>query len=42
MMVCLPSCNIDYVIFNVTPKLKQLDIKLYEAALDLGLSLIHI
>ena len=24
------------VIFNVTPKLKQLDIKLYEAALDLG------
>ena len=28
---CLP-----YVIFNVTPKLKQLDIKLYEAALDLG------
>ena len=28
---CVP-----YVIFNVTPKLKQLDIKLYEAALDLG------
>ena len=25
-----------YVIFNVTPKLKQLDIKLFEAALDLG------
>ena len=25
-----------YVIFNVTPKLKQLDIRLYEAALDLG------
>ncbi len=25
-----------YVIFNVTPKLRQLDIKLYEAALDLG------
>ena len=30
---CVP-----YVIFNVTPKLKQLDIKLYEAALDLGAS----
>lgn len=28
---CLP-----YVIFNVTPKLRQLDIRLYEAALDLG------
>ena len=28
--------NVPYVIFNVTPKLKQLDIKLYEAALDLG------
>ena len=28
---CVP-----YVIFNVTPKLKQLDIKLFEAALDLG------
>ena len=28
--------NVPYVIFNVSPKLKQLDIKLYEAALDLG------
>lgn len=28
---CVP-----YVIFNVSPKLKQLDIRLYEAALDLG------
>lgn len=28
---CLP-----YVIFNVTPKLKQMDVRMYEAALDLG------
>ena len=28
---CLP-----YVIFNVSPKLRQLDIRVYEAALDLG------
>lgn len=28
---CLP-----YVIFNVTPKLRQMDVRLYEAALDLG------
>lgn len=28
---CLP-----YVIFNVSPKLRQMDIRLYEAALDLG------
>ncbi|MEF9865163.1 MAG: ABC transporter permease [Oscillospiraceae bacterium] len=28
---CLP-----YVIFNVSPKLKQMDVRMYEAALDLG------
>lgn len=28
--------NVPYVIFNVVPKLKQMDIRLYEAALDLG------
>lgn len=28
---CLP-----YVIFNVSPKLRQLDVRVYEAALDLG------
>ena len=28
---CLP-----YVIFNVSPKLRQLDVRIYEAALDLG------
>ena len=28
--------NIPYVILNVTPKLKQMDSHLYEAALDLG------
>ena len=34
---CLP-----YVIFNVMPRLRQMDRNLYDAALDLGLSLIHI
>jgi spermidine/putrescine transport system permease protein len=28
--------NIPYVIFNVMPKLRQMDVHLYEAALDLG------
>lgn len=28
--------NVPYVIFNVTPKLRQMDVRLYEAALDLG------
>ena len=34
----IPVVNPEIItgIFNVTPKLKQLDIKLYEAALDLG------
>ena len=30
------SFNLPYVIFNVSPKLRQMDIRLYEAALDLG------
>ncbi len=30
------SFNLPYVIFNVAPKLRQMDIRLYEAALDLG------
>lgn len=28
--------NVPYVIFNVAPKLRQMDVRLYEAALDLG------
>ena len=28
--------NVPYVIFNVSPKLRQMDVRLYEAALDLG------
>ncbi|MEG3072783.1 MAG: ABC transporter permease [Ruthenibacterium sp.] len=28
--------NLPYVIFNVSPKLRQLDVRMYEAALDLG------
>ena len=28
---CLP-----YVLFNVSPKLRQMDVRMYEAALDLG------
>ncbi|MFV0414549.1 MAG: ABC transporter permease [Oscillospiraceae bacterium] len=28
--------NLPYVIFNVSPKLRQMDVRLYEAALDLG------
>lgn len=30
------SFNLPYVIFNVSPKLRQMDVRLYEAALDLG------
>ncbi len=30
------ASELDFLPFNVTPKLKQLDIKLFEAALDLG------
>ena len=36
LLIAHIAFNVPYVIFNVTPKLKQLDIKLYEAALDLG------
>jgi spermidine/putrescine transport system permease protein len=28
--------NVPYVIFNVMPKLRQMDVRIYEAALDLG------
>ena len=36
VLIAHSAFNVPYVIFNVTPKLRQLDIKLYEAALDLG------
>ena len=36
LLIAHIAFNVPYVIFNVSPKLKQLDIKLYEAALDLG------
>mgnify|MGYP003219261931 CR=1 FL=1 len=36
LLIAHIAFNVPYVIFNVTPKLRQLDIKLYEAALDLG------
>ena len=36
LLIAHIAFNVPYVIFNVTPKLKQLDIRLYEAALDLG------
>ena len=36
LLIAHIAFNVPYVIFNVTPKLKQLDIKLYEAALDLA------
>ena len=36
LLIAHIAFNVPYVIFNVTPKLKQLDIKLFEAALDLG------
>ena len=35
LLIAHIAFNVPYVIFNVTPKLKQLDIKLFEAALDL-------
>ena len=38
LLIAHIAFNVPYVIFNVSPKLKQLDIKLYEAALDLGAS----
>lgn len=36
LLIAHITFNLPYVIFNVTPKLKQMDIKMYEAALDLG------
>ena len=36
LLIAHIAFNVPYVIFNVTPKLKQLDLRLYEAALDLG------
>ncbi len=36
LLIAHIAFNVPYVIFNVTPKLKQMDVKLYEAALDLG------
>ncbi len=33
LLIAHIAFNVPYVIFNVSPKLKQLDIKLYEAAL---------
>ncbi|MGN0298125.1 MAG: ABC transporter permease [Lachnospiraceae bacterium] len=36
LLIAHIAFNVPYVIFNVLPKLRQMDIRLYEAALDLG------
>ena len=36
LMIAHITFNVPYVIFSVSPKLRQLDIRVYEAALDLG------
>lgn len=36
LLIAHITFNVPYVIFNVSPKLRQMDIRLYEAALDLG------
>ncbi|MEG1932212.1 MAG: ABC transporter permease subunit, partial [Pygmaiobacter sp.] len=36
LLIAHTTFNLPYVIFNISPKLKQMDIKMYEAALDLG------
>lgn len=36
LLIAHISFNVPYVIFNVLPKLRQMDVRLYEAALDLG------
>ena len=36
LLIAHITFNVPYVIFNVTPKLRQMDVRLYEAALDLG------
>lgn len=36
LLIAHITFNVPYVIFNVSPKLRQMDIRMYEAALDLG------
>ena len=36
LLIAHIAFNVPYVIFNVMPKLRQMDMRLYEAALDLG------
>lgn len=36
LLIAHIAFNVPYVIFNVLPKIRQMDIRLYEAALDLG------
>lgn len=36
LLIAHITFNVPYVIFNVSPKLRAMDIRLYEAALDLG------
>ncbi|MEG2672520.1 MAG: ABC transporter permease [Ruthenibacterium sp.] len=36
LLIAHITFNLPYVIFSVSPKLRQLDIRMYEAALDLG------
>ncbi len=36
LLIAHITFNLPYVIFTVTPKLKQMDVRVYEAALDLG------
>ncbi|MEG1873198.1 MAG: ABC transporter permease [Ruthenibacterium sp.] len=36
LLIAHITFSVPYVIFNVSPKLRQMDVRLYEAALDLG------
>lgn len=36
LLIAHIAFNVPYVIFNVMPKLRQMDVRMYEAALDLG------
>ncbi|MCI2046775.1 MAG: ABC transporter permease [Faecalibacterium sp.] len=36
LLIAHITFNVPYVIFNVMPKLRQMDVRIYEAALDLG------
>ena len=36
LLIAHITFNVPYVVFNVAPKLRQMDVRLYEAALDLG------